>query len=260
LHVDPMRLAQVLSNLLSNAAKYTEPGGRIRLEAVRDGEDVVVSVIDSGIGIPAAHLAHVFTMFGQGHRAYEPVYGGLGIGLALAKSLAELHGGGLTAASEGEGRGSVFTLRLACAATDAAAPLATQTPPNTPPPPRRILVVDDNVEAALTLAELLALDGHETHVAHDGPSAVDAARRLSPDVAILDIGLPGFDGLEAARRLRAEPELRGLLLVALSGWVQPDDRARSREAGFDHHLAKPVQLKSLELVLLEARGDRDRTS
>jgi signal transduction histidine kinase len=260
LHVDPMRLAQVLSNLLSNAAKYTEPGGRIRLEAVRNGEDVVVSVIDSGIGIPTAHLAHVFTMFGQGHRAHEAVYGGLGIGLALAKSLTELHGGSLTAASEGEGKGSVFTLRLACVATDSAAPLAaTQAPRSAPPPPRRILVVDDNVEAALTLAELLALEGHETHVAHDGPSAVDAARSLSPDVAILDIGLPGFDGFEVARRLRAEPGLRGLLLVALSGWVQPDDRARSREAGFDHHLAKPVQLKSLELVLLEAWGDRGRT-
>jgi CheY-like chemotaxis protein/nitrogen-specific signal transduction histidine kinase len=260
LHADPMRLAQVLSNLLSNAAKYTEPGGRIRLEAVRDGEDVVVSVIDSGIGIPAAHLAHVFTMFGQGLRAHEAVYGGLGIGLALAKSLAELHGASVTAASEGEGKGSVFTLRLACGANDSAASLATKAPPSATPPPRRILIVDDNVEAALTLAELLALEGHETHVAHDGPSAVDAARRLSPDVAILDIGLPGFDGLEAARRIRAEPELRGLLLVALSGWVQPDDRVRSREAGFDHHLAKPVQLKSLELVLLEAFGDRGRTA
>jgi signal transduction histidine kinase len=260
LHVDPMRLAQVLSNLLSNAAKYTEPGGRIRLEAVRDGEDVVVSVVDSGIGIPAAHLAHVFTMFGQGNRAYDAVYGGLGIGLALAKSLAELHGGSLTAASEGQGQGSVFTLRLACAATDSAAPLAPQARPGAPPPPRRILIVDDNVEAALTLAELLALEGHETHAAHDGPSGVEMALRLSPDVAILDLGLPGFDGLEVARRLRAEPELKGLLLVALSGWVQPDDRARSREAGFDHHLAKPVQLKSLELVLLEAWGDRGRTS
>ncbi|MEO8056080.1 MAG: response regulator, partial [Acidobacteriota bacterium] len=202
------------------------------------------------IGIPAVHLAHVFTMFGQGHRAHEPVYGGLGIGLALAKSLAELHGGSLTAASEGEGKGSTFTLRLACAAEDSAAPSAAQALPRVRPPPRRILVVDDNVDAALTLAELLALEGHETHVAHDGPSAVDAARRLRPDVAILDIGLPGFDGFEVARRLRADPALRGVLLVALSGWAQLDDRTRSREAGFDHHLAKPIQLRSLELVLL----------
>jgi len=260
LHVDPMRLAQVLSNLLSNAAKYTEPGGRIRLEAAREGEEVVVLVVDSGIGIPAAHLGHVFTMFGQGHRAHEAVYGGLGIGLALAKSIAELHGGSVIAASEGEGKGSVFTLRLGCAADDFAAPRATQAQLSETSPPRRILVVDDNVEAALTLAELLALEGHETHVAHDGPSAVDAARRLSPDVAILDIGLPGFDGLEVARRLRAEPDLRGLLLVALSGWVQPDDLERSREAGFDHHLAKPVQLRSLEVVLLGAPGARGRTA
>ena len=259
-HVDPMRVAQVLSNLLSNAAKYTEPGGRIRLEASREGQDVVVAVVDSGIGIRAAHLAHVFTMFGQAHRAHEAVYGGLGIGLALAKSLAELHGGSLTAASEGEGKGSVFTLRLARAADDSVAPLDAQTPRSATPPPLRILVVDDNVEAALTLAELLALDGHETHVTHDGPSAVDAARRLSPDVAILDIGLPGFDGLEVARRLRAAPEMTGLLLVALSGWVQPDDRARSRQAGFDHHLAKPVQIKSLELVLQEAGGGRRRNA
>jgi signal transduction histidine kinase len=258
LHADPMRLAQVVANLVSNAAKYTEPGGQIRLAAVRDGRDVVVSVVDSGIGIPAAHLAHVFTMFGQGHRAHEPVYGGLGIGLALAKSLAELHGGSLTAASEGEGKGSVFTLRIACAAEDSVAPSATPASPRVPPPPRRILVVDDNVDAALTLAELLTLEGHETHVAHDGPAAVDAARRLSPDVAILDIGLPGFDGFEVARRLRADPALRRVLLVALSGWVQPDDRARSREAGFDHHLAKPIQLRSLESVLLEERRDRGR--
>ena len=260
LYVDPMRLAQILSNLLSNAAKYTEPEGRIRLEAVRDAGDVLVSVADSGIGIPPAHLAHVFEMFGQGHRAHDPVYGGLGIGLALARSLASLHGATLTAASEGEGKGSVFTLRVGCAAEDFVPAPATPSSPGAKPPPRRILVVDDNADAALTLAELLALEGHETHVAHDGPSAVDAAKRLRPDVAILDIGLPGFDGLEVARRLRADPALKGLLLIALSGWVHPDDRARSRDAGFDHHIAKPVQLESLELVLLNAKRDGGRTA
>jgi signal transduction histidine kinase/CheY-like chemotaxis protein len=259
LYVDPMRLAQILANLLSNAAKYTEPGGWIRLEAARAAGDVLVSVVDSGIGIPPAHLAHVFEMFGQGHRAHDPVYGGLGIGLALARSLAELHGATLTAASEGEGKGSVFTLRVACAAEDSVPAPASPPSPGGKPPRLRILVVDDNADAALTLAELLALEGQETHVAHDGPSAVDAAKRLRPDVVILDIGLPGFDGLEAARRLRADPTLKGLLLVALSGWVHPDDRARSREAGFDHHLAKPVQLEDLELVLLDARPDGGRT-
>ena len=260
LHADPMRLAQVLSNILTNAAKFTEPGGRVRLEAARDGGSVVLSVIDSGIGIPPAHLGHVFTMFGQGHRAHEAVYGGLGIGLALAKTLAELHGGTLAAASAGEGKGSVFTLRIGCAPNDSAVPLTSETRSTEAPSPRRILVVDDNVEAALTLAELLTLDGHETHVAHDGPSAVDAAKRLNPDVAILDIGLPGFDGLEAARRIRAEPSLSKMHLVALSGWIQPDDQARSREAGFDHHLAKPIQIRNLERVLQESRGGRDRSA
>lgn len=249
LRADPTRLAQVLSNVLSNATKYTEPGGWIRLEAVRDGDVVAVSIADSGIGIPAAHLEHIFTMFGQGPRAYDAVYGGLGIGLALAKRLVELHGGTLTATSEGPERGSVFTLRLAFlpGAEDpvSAAPVSTAPPSR----PRRILVVDDNVEAALTLAELLALEGHETHVAHDGPSAVAAAGRLRPDVAILDLGLPGFDGFETARRLRARPELEGLFLLALSGWVEPADRARSREAGFDHHVAKPVDLRTLGRLL-----------
>jgi CheY-like chemotaxis protein len=262
LHVDPMRVAQILSNLLSNAAKYTDPGGRIRLEAVRDGAEIVVSVVDSGIGIPEAHLSHVFTMFGQGHQAHRPVHGGLGIGLAFAKSIAEMHGGSLTAASEGEGKGSVFTLRLVCAPESAAVGVTEGAPASAAaaPRPRRILIVDDNVEAALTLAELLSLAGHETHVAHDGPSGVDKALRLKPDVTILDIGLPGFDGLEAARRLRARPDLSRMLLVAVSGWVQPADRERSRQAGFDHHVAKPVQLRNLERILLESPEARVRTA
>ena len=253
---DPIRLTQILTNLLSNAAWYTEPGGRVRVEAAREGETVAVRVIDSGIGIEANALGHVFTLFGQGAQVTAVEHGGLGIGLALAKQLAELHGGSLTAASDGPGKGSTFTLRIPLEGGVAThhedpppAPLATVTP-------RRILVVDDNVDAARTLAEILELDGHEAHVAHDGPSAVESARRLRPDVAILDIGLPGFSGLEVARRLRADPSLAGLFLVALSGWVQPEDLVQSRDAGFDHHLAKPVGATTLERLLALADGLR----
>jgi len=254
---DPVRLAQILTNLLSNAARYTEPGGCVRIEAASQGDAVVIRVVDSGIGIPAGALQKIFAMFSRAAEARAADQGGLGIGLALARQLAELHGGTLTAASEGPGKGSTFTLRLPLAPVVAAAP---EEPPPAPTaavvsvPPRRILVVDDNVDAARTLAELLGLDGHEAHLAHDGPSAVESARRLRPDVVLLDIGLPGFSGLEVARRLRQEPSLAGLLLVAVSGWVQPEDRDRSREAGFDHHLAKPVDVAALERLLARAPG------
>ena len=253
---DPVRLSQILTNLLSNAAWYTEPGGRIRVEADGERDVVVVRVVDSGVGIPEDSLEHIFTMFGQAAETPTVGHGGLGIGLALAKQLAELHGGSLTAASDGPGKGSVFTLRLPL---EAGAPIPQDSRPVAPPAPRtprRVLVVDDNVDAARTLAELLALDGHEAHVAHDGPSAVEAARRLRPDVAILDIGLPGFSGLEVARRLREDPSVSGLLLVALSGWVQPEDLIRSREAGFDHHLAKPVGGATLATLFALAETGR----
>jgi len=246
---DPVRLAQILTNLLSNAARYTEPGGRIRVEAACEGDAVVLRVVDSGIGIPAAELAHIFTMFSQAAQADEVDGGGLGIGLALAKQLAELHGGSLTAASEGPGKGSAFTLRLPLEAGAVAPPEVRPPIQAAPVTPRRVLVVDDNVDAARTLADLLVLEGHEAHVAHDGPSAVEAALRLRPDVAFLDIGLPGFSGLEVAERLRGEPSLAGLFLVALSGWVQPEDLGRSRDAGFDRHLAKPVDLATIERLL-----------
>jgi signal transduction histidine kinase len=245
---DPVRLGQVLTNLLSNAAWYTEPGGSIRVEADRDGEGVVVRVVDSGIGIPEDSLEHIFTMFGQAEATPASGHGGLGIGLALARQLTHMHGGSLTAASDGPGKGSVFTLRLPVEAGETIPSEDLPPVPATPVTPRRVLVVDDNVDAARTLAELLSLDGHEAHVAHDGPSAVEAARRLLPDIAILDIGLPGFSGLEVARRLRADPSVDRVLLVALSGWVQPEDLVRSREAGFDHHLAKPVGARTLAVL------------
>lgn len=252
LYGDPVRLAQILTNLLSNAARYTEPGGRVVVEASCDCDAVVLRVVDSGIGISATELAEIFTMFNQAAAARAVDHGGLGIGLALAKQLAELHGGSLKAASEGPGRGSAFTLRLPLKAGAVAAPVVHPPVHAAPVMPRRILVVDDNVDAARTLAELLGLNGHETHVAHDGPASVEAALRLNPDAAIVDIGLPGFSGLEVARRLRQEQSLAGLFLVALSGWVQPEDVARSREAGFDHHLAKPVDVATLERLFARA--------
>lgn len=251
---DAIRLAQILTNLLSNAARYTAPGGRIRVEAMADGPTVAIRVVDTGIGIPPNELAHIFTMFGQAAQPSGTQHEGLGIGLPLAKRLAELHGGTVTAASEGESRGSVFTLLLPRAPdVPAEVARAAPAPPRKAAAPRRILVVDDNVDAAFTLAELLALGGHETHVAHEGPAAVQAARRLVPDVVILDLGLPGFDGYEVARRLRSDPTLAGLLLVALSGWVREEDLARSQAAGFDRHFAKPVDVVTLERLLEESR-------
>lgn len=251
---DPVRLTQILTNLLSNAARYTEAGGLVRVNAARDGDAVAIRVIDSGIGIPTAELAHIFTMFGQATRDGRSAQEGLGIGLALAKRLTEMHGGTLTARSEGANLGSVFTLRLPLGPDTLTATEANEIPRQLSFVPRRILVVDDNVDAARTLAELLTLDGHETFIAHDGPTAVSEAVRTRPDVALLDIGLPGFDGLEVARRLRAEPSLSRMLLVALSGWVQADDRDRSRAAGFDHHLAKPVDLDTLQRLLAEGKA------
>jgi len=257
-NADPVRLAQVLTNLLSNAAWYTEPGGALRVEAGREGGAVAIRVVDSGIGIPADALAHIFTMFGQAAGTPGAGHSGLGIGLALAKKLAELHGGSLAASSAGPGQGSTFTLRLPLETGAVVPPEARPSAPMVPPAPRRVLVVDDNVDAARTLADLLTLEGHEAHVAHDGPAAVEAARRLRPDVAILDLGLPGFSGYEVARRLREEPNLPELLLVALSGWVQPGDLVRSREAGFDHHLAKPVGTATLDLIFALAQAPSAR--
>ncbi len=254
LYADSVRLAQILTNLLSNAARYTERGGEVLVEAKLEDGAAVLRVVDSGVGIPAASLESIFGMFSQASEALALGQGGLGIGLALARQLAELHGGSLTAASDGPGKGSTFTLRLPVDPPATVAPEPRPSACASPVTSRRILVVDDNVDAATTLAELLELDGHETWVAHDGPSAVESARGHLPDVAILDIGLPGFSGLEVARRLRAEPSLAGIFLVALSGWVQPEDLVRSREAGFDHHLAKPVEVETLGRLLARAGG------
>ncbi|MDX9734062.1 MAG: ATP-binding protein [Thermoanaerobaculia bacterium] len=244
---DPVRLAQVVSNLLSNAAKYSPPGGRIELAVAADEVEAVVRVTDDGIGLAPRDLERVFGLFEQG--SARPVDAeGLGVGLALSRRLAQLHGGSLTATSAGPGHGSTFTLRIprASAPEREAAPTA---PPPAPSPACRVLLVEDNADGARSLAELLSLDGHEVHVASDGPSGLEAARELLPDAVVLDVGLPGFDGYELARRLRAEPPLANVLLIALSGWAGRDDRTRSLEAGIDHHLVKPAGVSRLAELL-----------
>ena len=244
---DPVRLAQVVSNLLTNAAKYSPPGGRIELAVAADEVEAVVKVTDDGIGLAPRDLERVFGLFEQG--SARPLDDeGLGVGLALSRRLAQLHGGSLTAASPGPGHGSTFTLRIprASAPEREAAPPAAAAPATTA---CRVLLVEDNTDGARSLGVLLSLGGHEVHVASDGPSGLEEARRLLPDAVVLDVGLPGFDGYELARRLRAEPALSGTLLVALSGWAGRDDRARSAEAGIDHHLVKPVSVSRLGELL-----------
>ncbi|HWE35285.1 MAG TPA: ATP-binding protein [Isosphaeraceae bacterium] len=257
---DPIRLEQVLVNLLANAAKYTPPGGNVRLRAGREGDDVAFTVTDDGVGIPAESLPRIFDIFVQGDRSLARSEGGLGLGLAIVKSLVELHGGTVTARSAGPNAGSEFTVRLPALApapvldrwpeaATAPAPAATPPTPEGAGLRSRILIIDDNEDLARGLCRLLRLLGHEVEAAHDGPTGLDAARARRPDVVLLDIGLPVMDGYEVARHLRAEPDLAGVRIIAVSGYGQDEDRRRSKEAGMDHHLTKPVDIKSImELI------------
>lgn len=250
---DLTRLTQVFSNLLSNAAKYSDPGGRIGLRAALEGEQVVVSVSDTGIGIDARQLPHLFEMFSQLAPALERSGGGLGIGLALARGLVELHGGTIAAFSAGPGQGSEFVVRLPVApppspgegAPHAAAPLAAALPT------RRLLVVDDSIDAAESLAAVLALYGQEVRTAYSAADALRVAREWPPEVGIFDIGMPAMNGYELCRQLRAETAGPQPLLIACTGWGQEADRERARAAGFDVHLVKPVDPAAVLAVLAE---------
>ncbi len=258
IHVDAdvTRLTQVFSNLLNNAARYTDRGGRIRLSVVRRNGDAVVSVEDNGAGIPAHMLSKVFDIFTQVDRSLEKTQDGLGIGLSLVRTLVTMHGGSVEARSDGQDRGSEFivTLPVASALEPEVGSIENERSGGAPVA-RRILVADDNVDAASSLAMLLDLMGHEVRTAHDGLQAVELAASFVPDMALLDIGMPGLSGLEACRRIHEQPGGRSMVLVALTGWGQDDDKRQTKEAGFDHHIVKPVSLPMLDELLagLDAR-------
>ena len=253
LWVDPLRITQVLSNLLNNAAKYTDPGGHIRLDVKTVDSAIELTVTDSGIGLGAESIAHIFTMFAQEKSALDRSDGGLGIGLALSKGLVELHGGTLAGFSEGPGKGSRFVVRLPLADQPIQAAPSIEAAPASAGSvqARSVLLADDNLDAAETLAELLRMDGHTVHTANDGMRAAAMALQLRPDVLVLDIGMPGLNGYEVARRVRAQPWGREPLLIAATGWGREDDREKARAAGFDMHLTKPFD--PLQLAALIAR-------
>jgi CheY-like chemotaxis protein len=247
---DETRLAQVICNILNNAAKYTPERGRIEVTGARDGAWVVLKVRDSGIGIHEDVLPRIFELFVQEERDQERSRGGLGIGLSIARGLVELHGGTVTARSDGEGKGSEFVIRLPLAGSEA--PRAVEAGGARADEDRagkRILVVDDNRDGAELLEEVFRALGHATRLAYDGPAALQLARDFRPHIAFLDIGLPVMDGYELARRLRGVPGLVDVRLVAVTGFGQDTDRGRAREAGFDEHLVKPVEIDELRRLM-----------
>jgi CheY-like chemotaxis protein/anti-sigma regulatory factor (Ser/Thr protein kinase) len=257
LNADPTRVSQVFLNLLTNATKYTPPGGTIALRAVLAGDEVSVHVTDTGIGFDPALADRIFEMFVQVDESRELAQGGLGIGLTLVRQLVEMHRGRVSARSDGRGRGSEFVVRLPLMSAPETAPADRQPASHTPDAttPSRILIADDNADAAASLALLLQRDGHEVRTAHDGEEALQVASIFEPDVVLLDIGMPRMNGYETAKRLRAMPCGRTVLVAALTGWGQPQDQERSRAAGIDRHFCKPVEPAQLrELLQTHVRG------
>jgi CheY-like chemotaxis protein len=255
---DFARVAQVLANIVNNAAKYTGRGGRIALTVAREGKEVVFRVRDTGVGIPKESLVSIFEPFTQLDRTIDRSQGGLGIGLTLVRRLVEMQGGSVKAYSEGRDLGSEFVVRLPATseppAQEAPTPRGEATQPANGERPLSVLVVDDNVDVAESTAIVLRLTGCEVHLAHDGPGALESVLRLAPDVVLLDIGLPRMDGYQVAKQIRSYPEHRSTLLLAVSGYGQEEHLVRSRQAGFDHHLVKPIDPLAL-MALLRASRD-----
>jgi len=255
---DFTRVAQAFSNLLSNAAKYTDRGGEISISAIREDATAVVRVRDSGIGIPREMLTRIFDMFTQLHAQGDRTTSGLGVGLSLARRLVDLHGGTIDAHSEGPGRGSEFVIRLPLAAVAVTNEMSHLHPRPLPAGACRVLIAEDNSDAAEMMRVMLCFGGHDVKVASDGVQAVAIAEALRPDVAFIDIGMPRMDGYEAARRIRRALGDR-VMLVALTGWGQEDDKARAREAGFDHHLTKPAEPEMMERMITDCAARRAGT-
>jgi CheY-like chemotaxis protein len=256
LDADPTRLTQVFLNLLDNAAKYTEPGGHIRLSVERDGNEVVVNVRDTGIGITADYLPQIFDAFVQVDPTWQRTQGGLGVGLSLVKEFVGLHHGRVEVHSGGPGKGSEFIVRLPLAAASTSPEPPTAAVETSHSPQHRILVVDDNWDGAESLAEMLRLLGKEVNTAHDGLEAVEQAERFRPEVILMDIGMPKLNGLESTKRIREQTWGKAITVIALTGWGQQSDRERTREAGCDGHLVKPVKYDDLQKLLGELRGKR----
>jgi CheY-like chemotaxis protein/two-component sensor histidine kinase len=248
---DLVRLSQVVSNLLSNAAKYTEKPSRIWLTVEHSGDEAVIRVKDEGAGMEPEFIARMFNLFVQADTTLSRSRGGLGVGLTLVRRLVELHGGTVSATSPGISQGSEFVMRLPIS-TETLSPSRSRiySPTElTKHEGRRILVVDDNVDAATSVGSLLKMWGHEVQTAYNGPDALSMARTFRPQIVLLDIGMPGMSGYDVAKQLRSEPEFRGVIITALTGYGQPEDRRRSREAGFDHHLTKPPDPTALAALL-----------
>ncbi|WP_255440452.1 response regulator [Caenimonas sedimenti] len=250
---DRARLAQAFTNMLNNAAKYMDRGGSIGVFVERSGDEVVVRIKDNGIGIPGHRLERVFDMFSQEEAALSRSRGGLGIGLSLSRRLIQMHGGSVTAVSDGPGRGSEFLVRLPCAQPSVRTPSAERAPPVFAPIAQmRVLVADDNKDAAETLAMLLEMMGHSVRQVHDGEAAVAAAAEFAPQLVLLDIGMPKLNGYEACRRIRTQADGRAMTVVAITGWGQPEDLQNARSAGFDRHMVKPIDMNLLAALLSDS--------
>jgi signal transduction histidine kinase/ActR/RegA family two-component response regulator len=249
--VDMTRLTQIISNLLNNAAKYTPAGGRVHLSVRQERNDALVTITDTGIGIPAEHADRIFELFTQVGYAEKNSQGGLGIGLALVKYLVEMHGGAVHFESEGRNKGSTFTVRLPLATQELKTVSETSTAADTGDRQQKILIVDDNVDSAQTIGWMLELSGYTPRLAHDGLTTLEIAREYRPDTILLDIGLPGMNGYDVCRELRKDPAFKDTIIIAQTGWGQKRDRDMAKAAGFDHHLVKPISLDEITRLLSE---------